>query len=153
MSDSATLIIGVGNSDRGDDACGILTARRLRQSAGSEIRVLECSGEATQLIEAFDGANTVFIIDAAELGAAAGTVKRFDASVQTLPETLSDCSSHSFGVAQGIELARALNCLPQCCVLYAVQGAGYAAGQTLSAAVQTAILEVEQRIMQELDNA
>jgi hydrogenase maturation protease len=146
----SALVIGVGNADRGDDAVGLVVARGLlaRNLAGVDVR--ECVGEATALIDAFAASPEVFIIDAAQLGEPAGTVRRFDAAAEVLPQTISDCSSHSFGVAQGVELARALQTLPARCVLYAVQGEHYLEGQPLSAAVREAAVEVERCIAEEL---
>ena len=44
-------------------------------------------------------------------------------------------STHGFGVAEGIELARALGALPPVCVVYAVEGERFETGAPISEAV------------------
>jgi hydrogenase maturation protease len=143
---SAPLVIGVGNLLRGDDAAGIAVARRLRGAA----RVLEHSGEATALVEALRGAPAVFIVDAAS-GTEPGKVHRFDAAVRPLPQGLFGASTHGFGVAQGIELARALGALPPVCVVYAVEGTQFRIGTPMSSAVEVVLADVAARIEAEID--
>jgi len=89
-----TLVIGVGNPDRGDDAAGLMAARRLRADAQPGVVVREASGEATALIDAWDGFARVIVIDAAHSGAAPGTVTRFDAVAAPLPASLARESTH-----------------------------------------------------------
>ena len=146
MADDAPLVIGVGNPLRGDDAAGILVARRLRARA----RVLEQSGEATGLVDALRGARMALIVDAAA-GTQPGRVRRLDAAAQPLPRGLFGTSTHGFGVAEGIELARALGALPPVCVVYAIEGAQFETGAPVSAAVLGAVPEVAASIEAEID--
>ena len=71
----------------------------------------------------------MLIVDAIRSGAPPGTVHRVDASQAPVPERLrSSSSTHAIGVAEAIELARALGRLPAQVVLYGVEGRRFDAG-------------------------
>jgi hydrogenase maturation protease len=125
---SLPLIIGIGNEYRGDDAVGLIVVRRLKERLAGSPTVLEQSGDGAALMEAWQGAEKVIIIDAVMSGAAPGTIHRFDASAQPLPKDAFRCSTHAFGVAEAIELSRALSELPQSLVVYGIEGKNFAAG-------------------------
>ena len=72
-------VIGIGNPLRGDDAIGLLVARRVRELADPEVEVMELEGEPARLIDAWQGAGLAVVVDAVNSGAPEGTVMRFDA--------------------------------------------------------------------------
>jgi hydrogenase maturation protease len=136
------ILIGVGNAWRGDDGAGLAVARRVRDLSPAGVEVREVEGDATALVEAWSGAARVVVVDAAESGAPPGTVRRFDAASQPLPVRGLRSSTHAFGVADAVELARALGRLPQRLDVYAIEGASFAAGERLSPAVERAVAEL-----------
>jgi hydrogenase maturation protease len=145
------VVIGVGNAQRCDDAAGLRVARGVRARAGGEdVAVLERSGEATSLMQAWDGARAVIIADAVRSGAAPGTVHRLDAVAESIPDSFLRCSTHSFGVADAIELGRALGQLPPYLVVYGVEGQDFDHGEELSAEVAAALPRVIDRILAEI---
>ena len=144
------LVIGLGNEYRGDDAVGLVVARRLREAAPESVRVLEESGEGAALIESWQGADFVILIDAVYLGAKPGTIHRFDAHVQPIASKFFRFSTHDFGVAQAVELARALGRLPPRLIVYGVEGKSFEAGVGLSPEVEAAAQEVVERVLAEL---
>ena len=129
---SPVVVIGVGNALRADDAAGLEIVRRLR--AGPGVDVLEQSGEATALLDALRGRAAALIVDAAA-GTDPGRLHRLDAAAGPLPQGMFGVSTHGFGVAEGIELARALGALPPVCVVYAVEGERFETGAPISEAV------------------
>jgi len=133
-------VIGIGNPDRGDDGVGRHVARLLNGT--------EHDGEATALLTALQGADRVWLIDAAQSGAPPGTVHRIDCATDTVA-TRAPASSHGFGVAEAIALARALDALPRCCILYAIEAADFTPGAALSPSVTRAAHEVAERIRAE----
>ena len=137
------LIIGCGNRRRGDDGAGILVAERLRELLlDAETR----TGEAADLIEAWDTVNDVIVIDAVLTGAPAGKVQAWDG--RQLPASVrSAASTHGFGVVEAIELARVLNRLPMRLRVYGVEGRRFEPGAEISSEVQRAVEEVAQRII------
>ncbi|HEY6923337.1 MAG TPA: hydrogenase maturation protease [Steroidobacteraceae bacterium] len=143
-------VIGIGNPDRGDDGAGRVIAHRLQDLVPSDVEVLQHDGEATALVAQLHDAPTVLIVDACQSGAAAGTVHRFDAHRAPLPAAQFGLSSHGFGLASAIELARALNQLPQRCIVYAVEGKCFDAGAGLSPPVTAAVAVITARILAEL---
>lgn len=153
MTEAHTLIIGVGNADRGDDGAGLAAAMLLRKRCKhrDDIRVIEHWGESTGLVDAMDGWGAVLIIDAAHSGAEPGSYRKFEVGQNALPADLADMSSHGFGVPQAIELARALATLPGLCRVYAIEGTTFDAGAPLSDVVQEAVETVVQDIIRSLE--
>jgi hydrogenase maturation protease len=144
------LVVGVGNPDRGDDGFGPVVAQRLRGRAPSTVRVLERSGDALALIEDWNGIPSVIVIDAVAPISQPGRVHRLDLTDSPLPIGWAPRSSHAFGVAETVELARSLGRLPRCLVAYLVEGEQFATGAPLSPAVAGAIEDVAARVVVEL---
>jgi len=96
------------------------------------VTVREFDGEAIGLLELWEDADNVVIVDAVRSGAAAGTVHRFDASAAPVPAAFSHSSSHTIGVGDAIELARGLGRLPRRVLIFGVEGVRFDAGATLS---------------------
>jgi hydrogenase maturation protease len=147
---AGTLIIGLGNQYRRDDAVGLVAARRLKEAVPEPVRVLEESGEATALMDAWQGADTVILIDALNSGAKPGTVRRLDAHAQSIPAGFFHYSTHAFGVAEAVELARALGQLPPRLIVYGIEGKTFEAGLGLSPEVEKAAQEVVERVLGDL---
>jgi hydrogenase maturation protease len=144
-NDMGTVVIGVGNPDRGDDGVGWVVAGLLR----AHVAVVEQSGEALALVQAMRVAQRVWLVDAAQSGSAPGTIHRIDCTTEA-PLPGGSVSSHGFGVAEAIGLARALGELPPHCIVYAIEAAHFSAGAALSPAVTRAAQEVAERILAEL---
>lgn len=132
MSSARDLVIGIGNAARGDDAAGLIAARRLGG--------LEHEGDPLALLDVWEGADSAVLIDAVRSGAAAGTVHRFDAAGGRLPAwSRSSTSTHAVGLAEAIELARTLGRLPARLVVYGIEGEHFEAGTGLTPAVSAAV--------------
>lgn len=146
----STLIIGCGNADRGDDAAGLLVARRLRAMG---VEAQEQSGEALALIESWRETNErpdVILVDAVVTGAAPGAVIVWDARQAPVVGDYFRCSTHAFGVAGAIELARILDLLPPSLLIYGIEAGQFGIGSEPSAEVLRAIEEVAGRIAVEV---
>jgi len=133
---------------RSDDAAGLAVARLLEGLEGAE--VLEREGEPTGLLDAWEAADTVWLVDAVSSGAEPGTVHRHDASEQELPAALFRTSTHHFGLAEAVELARALGRLPERTVVYGIEGASFRTGETLSPEVEAAVTRVADTVREEV---
>ncbi len=144
------VLIGIGNEYRGDDAVGLVVARRLKAELGPRATVLESDGEATRLIEAWAGADTVILVDAVSSGEAPGTLHRLDARVRPIPASFRSPSTHAPGLAEAIELARALNRLPRRLIVYGIEGKRFEVGSGLSPAVEKAVPKLVERLVQEV---
>ncbi|MGQ9368545.1 hydrogenase maturation protease [Azospirillum sp. ST 5-10] len=146
----ADRVIGIGNRFRSDDGVGPLVADRL---AALGLDAVEHSGEGAGLIDAWDGAGRVVLVDATRSGGAPGTLVRLDALAAPLPRDLLRCSSHRFGVAEAVETARALGRLPPALIVYGIEGARFDFGLALSPAVADAVDEVVRRVRAEITPA
>jgi hydrogenase maturation protease len=124
-----------------------VVASRLKQRAGDKFKVVEQAGEGLALMEAWEGADTVMILDAALSGAPAGAIRRIDATTELMPKDFFRCSTHALGVGEAIELARALGQLPRRVIVYGIEGEGFEAGAGLSAAVEEAARELEALVL------
>jgi hydrogenase maturation protease len=147
---AVVAVVGVGNSWRGDDAVGLVVARRVRDALPG-VTVVECEGEPVALLDAWEGADMAWVVDAVSSGAALGTVHRLEASAQELPRELFRASTHAFGLAESIELGRALGRLPARLVVFGIEGASFAAGDGLTAAVEAAAGRVVDAILEEVE--
>lgn len=139
-------MIGVGNAWRGDDAAGLEVVRRLRGRSTLSVTIVELSGEATELLDAWSAADWVVVIDAVTSGAPAGTLHRLDAADGPLPAHLFSHSTHGWGVAQAIELGRSLGRLPSRLTVWGIESRVFDAGRTLSPAVERAVDAVTEQL-------
>ena len=146
---SAVLVIGLGNPLRGDDSAGRLVAAAVKRRNQPFLKVVESSGEGTDLMELWANADTVIVVDAVASGAETGMVHRFDASQQTLPVRFNNSSTHSFGLGEAVELARALNQLPKHLIVFGIEGKRFDAGSKLSTEVKKAIPTVVDEVLKE----
>lgn len=137
------LVIGVGNPLRGDDGVGLAVAAELAADRG--LRVVESDGEPVSLIGLWDGAATVVVVDAVSSGADPGTVITVPAE-REIPAALFRHSTHLFGVADAIELSRALGRLPGRLVVVGVEGGDFTPGAGLSPPVAAAVCGAADRV-------
>ena len=128
------LVIGIGNVQRGDDGAGRHVARLLRHMLADKAEIVEQDGEATAILARLEGAATAYLIDACMSKAPPGTVHRIDAAEGELPLSSSDLSSHGFGLASAIELARTLGQLPPQTVVFAIEAESFEPGAPLTKA-------------------
>ncbi len=136
------VVIGVGNRLRRDDGVGLVVIDHLRANLPAHTRALALEHVPPDLYEHWGDAARVFLVDAVASGTAPGTVHRFDAGTGVLPAVDLRVSTHGFGLAQAIELARALGRLPAALTVYAVEGGDFSDGEGLSAAVADAAADV-----------
>ncbi len=143
-------IIGLGNRGRGDDAVGRMVAAGLRGRVPEGVHVIEHDGESAGLLEYLYGADAVYLVDAAVSGAAPGTIRRFDVLEEMLPALPGSASTHALGLAEAVELARALGQLPARCFVYVVEAGSFEVGARLSPAVATAVDTLTARILEDI---
>lgn len=144
------ILIGVGNEFRGDDALGAAIAREFDSRSIHGLKVMTESGEGASLMEAWSGAYHVIIVDAISSGQTPGTVHRFDASTTKIPRRTFHYSSHAFGVAEAIEMARELQLLPSTLIVYGIEGNDFTMGRGITPSVQSSMAELIKRIEQDV---
>jgi hydrogenase maturation protease len=148
---TAIRIIGLGNEFRGDDAVGLLAARRLRGLVGGDVDVVEADMAGVELLELMKGAQTLLLIDAARSGQPPGAIHRLDASAGPITPSVFPRSTHAIGVAEALELARTLGVLPASVIVYGIEVGNTEAGQPLTTPVAKALDQVVDQIVQECE--
>lgn len=151
MTHTPTLIIGIGNHYRGDDAFGRIVVRELDRQVPPGVTCIEHDGEPAGLMECWQDVERVILIDAVSSGVKPGQIFCFDLARQDLPEEFHLYSTHAFGVRQAVELARALGKLPQVIQFIGVEGENFDAGGELSAPLLKAKGAVVSEILNTLD--
>jgi hydrogenase maturation protease len=148
------LVVGVGNPDRGDDAIGPLVVRALARHMSHHVMpdvvIVEQTGDALALIDEWAGRDAVILVDAAATVSVPGRIHRIDLLADELPIDVSLSSTHAFGVADAVALARTLGLLPGRIIVYAIEGATFNPGAPVSHAVAAALNEVVTRVAGEL---
>lgn len=144
------ICIGVGNPFRGDDGVGRVVVERLRGEVPHGVTLQEETGDGAELLDAWSSADCVILVDAVQSGAPPGTIHRLDAKTEKLPGWFSHSSTHTFGVAEAIELARAMRELPAELIVYGIEGLDFSAGTELSPEVAEIVPTAASLILQEI---
>ena len=147
---SGTLVAAIGNPDRGDDGVGPAVAREIRRRAPAGVRVIECDGDVLELIDEWAQFAAVILIDASNPAGDAGRVRRLDLLGSLLVADFAQNSTHAFGLAEAVELGRALDQLPRRLVAYLVEGDQFEIGAPLSPRVAQSVRRVAQAVLGEL---
>ena len=144
-------VVCVGNRWRSDDAAGLEVGARLDGTLPPSVDLVQREGEPTALLAAFEGADAVWLVDAVSSGREAGTLHRLDATEQELPADVFQTSTHHVGLAETVELARALGQLPRMTVVYGIEGASFEVGEQLSPEVAAVIDTVADAVRKEVE--
>ncbi|MCE5308130.1 MAG: hydrogenase maturation protease [Acidobacteriales bacterium] len=129
------VILCFGNPDRGDDAAGALVARELNLPVSEPAAILDLDPHAH-----------VILVDAVVTGSAPGTIHTWDARALPLPRETFRCSTHALGVAEAVEMARALGRLPASMTIYGIEGAQFEFGTQPRAEVAAAARELARKL-------
>ena len=150
---TGTLVIGVGNRFAGDDGVGPAVAERVRHLC-REVAVIEADGEPARLVEAWDNAALVIVIDAVRSGAAPGTRHRIELDEAHGPESLgglsAPTSSHGAGLADAWALGRSLDRTPARLSVIGVEGACFEPGYGLTDEVARTVPATALAVCEEL---
>jgi len=141
------MIIGLGTDTGGDDAAGLLVARRLRELG---VEAQDYSGEVLGLLDLWEGADSVILIDAMRSGRPAGTVCVFDPRQAPFGSEAFPVSTHGLGLFDALALAEELGRLPRRVVIYGIEGRNFAPCDEISPEVLAAVEDVARRIAREV---
>ena len=148
---SRTLVIGVGNPYRGDDGVGPEVAARLRASGPVGVEVLEYDGDPVGLLDLWDDADLVVVVDAVQSHRRApGQVHRIEVDREAELKLTPAVSSHGVGPGHAVELARVLGRMPRRLVLYGVEGTAFSPSVHLSPEVEASVAAIVERISAEV---
>ena len=126
------LVIGIGNRFRRDDSVGLLALDAVRPRLPSCVEVVESNGDAVALVSTWEDADLVVLIDAVVSGGKPGTIYRFDGAHRLPARFFRAASSHVLGLAEALELARALDRLPPRVMVVGIEAGDVSIGEGLS---------------------
>lgn len=144
------LVIGIGNSDRGDDGVGPIVVQSLAGRLPEGVEAMVRSGDMISLVEEWKPFDAVICVDAAASTGDPGRIHRFDLNVTEIPREVSVMSSHGFGLADAIDLARALGTAPKQLIVFAIEASGFDTGSKVSPKVLAAARRAEDEISAEI---
>ena len=140
---SAILVLGLGNTLLSDDGVGVHVVMSIGQSAEAEDGVSYLDGGTIGLnllpdVEAADG---LILVDASEIGAAAGTVTVFEGAAMDAQLGGKKRTAHEVAASDLIATAKMLGRCPERRALVAIQPASVSWGLEPTEAVRAAIPE------------
>jgi hydrogenase maturation protease len=163
-------LIATGNECRRDDGAGFAVLRKLQPYLSSHVQTA-IAANVTDLVDLWRGADVAYVFDAIEINAVKSDAVKSDAAnlqspskqspskmlyriaahEQPLPSSWSSHSTHGIGVAEMVELARALNQLPPQLYIYGIRGMQFGMGYGLSPNVERAVDELVPHMIRELN--
>jgi hydrogenase maturation protease len=148
-----TIIIGIGNPVRSDDAVGLVVARLLRERLADdpEIDVTELWAGGLRLVEAMVGYDRAIVIDAMATGTQPpGTVRRLE--LAELGEAHNVTCVHDTSLPTALEIWRCSNVpVPADITVWGIEGEDLLTlGEELTSPVNTAVAVAAEAILDEL---
>ncbi len=146
------LVLGLGNDILGDDAAGLLAARRLRASLPETVDVLESAGGGLELLDLLEGYERALLLDSIVTGQhPPGTILEFTADDF---QKIVAPSPHYTGIPELLQMAERLGIpFPRTIRILAVEVADpYQIREGLSASVTQALPELLARAREVLES-
>jgi len=147
------IIIGCGNSNRSDDGAGVWVIQELaRRGVPAGVRLVDAGTGGMDVMFHLEGAERVIIVDAAQTGAAPGTIYRVPGEqLATLPPP-SNLSLHNFRWEHALAVGRMIykERFPQEVGVYLLQVASLEYGCELSPAVRAGAEQIVALIEEEV---
>ncbi|MDJ0952247.1 MAG: hydrogenase maturation protease [Acidimicrobiia bacterium] len=133
------VVIGVGNRWRRDDAAGLEVIDALRERVDDSVSLVESDGEPTRLLDAFELAPRVIMVDAVVTGEhPAGTIHVL--TDEELPDQMGiGQSSHLVQLVETIELGKLLGRLPNGLTLVGIEATDFTNGEGMTAPVTASV--------------
>jgi len=100
-------------------------------------------------MESWGGCDSVILIDAVMTGAAPGAITVWDGNLVPITGDTRGCTTHAFGVAEAVELARVLGRLPHRLSIYGIEGRKFDLGSAPSLEVALAVERLVQQLVQQ----
>jgi hydrogenase maturation protease len=147
---SPPLVIGLGNDDRGDDGCGLEALRKLKKRIVEGVQFKDCQNDATALIDLWDGADVVIVVDAVQSGKAPGTIVRVEVGSEPLSSPLGSTSTHGLSLADAVSIGQSLKRFPRKLVIYGIEATDFTLGAGLTPLVARAVEDVVDKIEREI---
>jgi hydrogenase maturation protease len=150
----STLVLGLGNSLWSDDGLGLEAVRMLSErELPPEVKVESVGMPGFALAAWLEGSpERLVLVDAARMGQAPGTWRRFNSAEVRLIANEQIVSLHEADLASGLALAEALKVLPGEVLFYAVEPESLSEGLGISPSVKEILPDMVENILDELWN-
>jgi len=145
-----TLILALGNTLRGDDGAGAAVLDALGGNLPPGVVVEDGGTPGLTTVLLMEGYQRVIIVDAADMGLEAGAWRRFGPEALSGGDLRDIGTLHDAGLAEALELGRALGVLPADIVIYGIQPTEIGWTEGLSASVAGSVPVVAEQIRREL---
>jgi len=151
MQTSSILILGIGQSLRGDDAAGLEAVRLWQKlhpqtAADPRIRIEQAGMPGLELIDLMAKSDCALLVDAVQSGAIPGKLHMVRPE-QVVSFDGSTGSAHGWGVAETLALAHELHYpLPSQLYILGIEAASFNMGAPLSKAVADALTQAAEMI-------
>ena len=137
------LILGFGNILLGDDGAGVRLVERLRtESPDSAYEFVDGGTMSFSLLSHVEATNAMLVIDAAELGAPAGSTMLLEnEAMDQFLKSARRRTVHEVGLVDLLDMARLRNCLPRRRALLCIQPALIDWSESRSPPVEAALAQ------------
>ncbi|WP_435642456.1 hydrogenase maturation protease [Streptomyces sp. H49] len=143
---SRVVVIGVGNTLRGDDGVGPATVEALRHRVPDGTVLTVSDGEPARMLDLWRDADTVVVVESLRTRPARPGELHTLTAADAASRTAATASTHALGLGECLALAEVLGQLPQRLVVYAMEVADVELGAPLSEAVRSALPELIERV-------
>jgi hydrogenase maturation protease len=123
----------------------------VRPRIPSCVDAIESNGDAVALVSAWEDTDLLVVVDAVVSGGKPGTIYRFDGAHRLPALFFRAASSHVLGLAEALELARALGRLPERVMVVGIEAGDVAFGDGLTPAAMAAVPRATDLVLQILE--
>ncbi len=140
-------VVSLGNPYRRDDGVGAAVLDRLRAAFSDDdrVRIADLDGEPVRIMQTWEGSSIVWVVDATSSDRSPGTIHEIDLTALDVVGGGIE-GGHAMGLAETVELARALDRLPPEMRVLGIEGATFDPGVGLSAPVGAAVAVAAERV-------
>lgn len=137
------LVLGFGNVLLSDDGAGVRLTERLRSELGGDVAEFVDGGTLSfSLLCYVEAADSMLVLDAADLGSAPGTIALFENdTMDQFLKTTRRRTVHEVGLIDLLDMARLQGCLPRRRALLCIQPGRIDWCEALSTAVADAMTD------------
>ena len=157
MPKTKIVILGIGQSLRGDDAAGLEAVHRWQETypvtaADSRLRVEQAGMPGLELIDLLKDAKCALLVDAVQSGATPGTLHLVKPE-QVVSFDTGSGSAHGWGIAETIVLAHELRySLPDQIFILGIEAASFEMGASLNTAVADSLARAAEMIEERIQS-
>lgn len=152
MNENKFLILGIGNKFRSDDGAGVVAAESILKSGINKFDVKILDGEGTEIMEVWKDYDNVIIIDAVQNNGSSGKIHEINANDMVLESDFFNYSSHAFGLAEAINVAKVMNKLPKFLIVYGIEGDHFQFDTKLTSKIELAVNKTVELIKERYGN-